>query len=121
MSAKPTQFVAGADLGMVLGASQADAERASREMQRVLDELAALPFNTVAAINGPAIGGGLEIALACDVRIMAETPNARVGLTEVRLGLMPAAGGTQRLPRLIGLPARCRRARSTASVFVRTP
>ena len=105
MSAKPTQFVAGADLGMVLGASQADAERASREMQRVLDELAALPFNTVAAINGPAIGGGLEIALACDVRIMAETPNARVGLTEVRLGLMPAAGGTQRLPRLIGLPA----------------
>ena len=105
MSAKPTQFVAGADLGMLRGASQADVERASREMQRVLDELAALPFTTVAAINGPALGGGLEIALACDVRIMADTPNARVGLTEVRLGLIPAAGGTQRLPRLIGLPA----------------
>jgi 3-hydroxyacyl-CoA dehydrogenase/enoyl-CoA hydratase/3-hydroxybutyryl-CoA epimerase len=103
-SGKATQFVAGADLGMLRGASRDDAERASRAMQRVLDELASLPFTTVAAINGPALGGGLEIALACDTRIMADTPNARVGLTETRLGLIPAAGGTQRLPRLIGLP-----------------
>jgi 3-hydroxyacyl-CoA dehydrogenase/enoyl-CoA hydratase/3-hydroxybutyryl-CoA epimerase len=73
-------------------------------MQRVLNDLAALPFVTVAAINGPALGGGLEIALACDRRIAADGPNVRVGLTETRLGLIPAAGGTQRLPRLIGLP-----------------
>src|SRR5439155_849509 len=79
--------------------------RASREMQRVLNELAALPFTTVAAINGPALGGGLEIALACDVRLIADAPGARVGLTETRLGLIPAAGGTQRLPRLVGLTA----------------
>src|SRR5207237_899569 len=76
----------------------------SRAMQRVLNDLAALPFVTVAAINGPALGGGLEIALACDTRIAADAPNVRVGLTETRLGLIPAAGGTQRLPRLIGLP-----------------
>ena len=50
-------------------------------MQRVLNDLAALPFVTVAAINGPALGGGLEIALACDVRIAADAPNVRVGLT----------------------------------------
>ncbi|TMC73997.1 MAG: hypothetical protein E6J13_02925 [Chloroflexi bacterium] len=104
-SGKDGQFVAGADLSLLRGAlAQADIERASREMQRVLDELAALPFVTVAAINGPALGGGLEIALACDKRLAADAPNVRVGLTETRLGLIPAAGGTQRLPRLIGLP-----------------
>jgi 3-hydroxyacyl-CoA dehydrogenase/enoyl-CoA hydratase/3-hydroxybutyryl-CoA epimerase len=103
-SGKTSQFVAGADLSLLRGTSQSDIERASREMQRVLDELAALPFVTVAAINGPALGGGLEIALACDTRIAADAPNVRVGLTETRLGLIPAAGGTQRLPRLIGLP-----------------
>ncbi|HEV8534938.1 MAG TPA: 3-hydroxyacyl-CoA dehydrogenase NAD-binding domain-containing protein [Candidatus Limnocylindria bacterium] len=103
-SGKDGQFVAGADLSLLRGASQADAEQASRAMQHVLNELEALPFMTVAAINGPALGGGLEIALACDRRLMADAPNARVGLTETRLGLIPAAGGTQRLPRLIGLP-----------------
>jgi len=103
-SGKEGQFMAGADLSLVLNASQADAERASRAMQQVLNELAALPFTTVAAINGPALAGGFELALACDHRIMADAPNARVGLTETRLGLIPAAGGTQRLPRLVGLP-----------------
>ena len=103
-SGKADQFVAGADLSLLRGNSQADMEKALRSMQRALDELAALPFVTVAAINGPAIGGGLEIALACDTRIAADAPNVRVGLTETRLGLIPAAGGTQRLPRLIGLP-----------------
>ncbi|MDQ2914498.1 MAG: 3-hydroxyacyl-CoA dehydrogenase NAD-binding domain-containing protein [Chloroflexota bacterium] len=103
-SGKDGQFVAGADLSLLRGTSQNDIEKASRSMQRVLDDLAALPFVTVAAINGPALGGGLEIALACDTRIAADAPNVRVGLTETRLGLIPAAGGTQRLPRLIGLP-----------------
>jgi 3-hydroxyacyl-CoA dehydrogenase / enoyl-CoA hydratase / 3-hydroxybutyryl-CoA epimerase len=103
-SGKEGQFVAGADLSLLRGTSQSDIEKASRSMQRVLNDLAELPFVTVAAINGPALGGGLEIALACDTRIAADAPNVRVGLTETRLGLIPAAGGTQRLPRLIGLP-----------------
>ena len=103
-SGKDGQFVAGADLSLLRGTTQSDIERASRSMQRVLNDLAALPFVTVAAINGPALGGGLEIALACDIRIAADAPNVRLGLTETRLGLIPAAGGTQRLPRLIGLP-----------------
>jgi len=103
-SGKDGQFVAGADLSLLRGTSQSDIEKASRSMQRVLNDLAALPFVTVAAINGPALGGGLEIALACDTRIAADAPNVRVGLTETRLGLIPAAGGTQRLPRLVGLP-----------------
>ncbi len=103
-SGKEGQFVAGADLSLLRGTSQSDIEKASRSMQRVLNDLAALPFVTVAAINGPALGGGLEIALACDTRIAADAPNVRVGLTETRLGLIPAAGGTQRLPRLIGVP-----------------
>src|SRR6266550_2252003 len=104
-SGKKNQYVAGADLSLLRGGTpQSDIEKASRSMQRVLNDLAALPFVTVAAINGPALGGGLEIALACDTRIAADAPNVRVGLTETRLGLIPAAGGTQRLPRLIGLP-----------------
>src|SRR5207247_9871140 len=97
-------FMVGADLSTVRGAAQAEAEQASRAMQQVLSDLAALPFTTVAAINGPALGGGLELALACDSRIAADAPTVRVGLTETRLGLIPAAGGTQGLPRLIGLP-----------------
>jgi len=102
-SRKKEQFVAGADLEMVVGASRDDLENAARGLQRVLAELEALPMTTVAAINGPALGGGFEIALACDRRVAADAPNVRLGLPEVRLGLLPAAGGTQRLPRLVGL------------------
>ena len=67
----------------------------------VYDRLAALELPTVAAIEGDALGGGLELALCCDLRVVAET--ARLGLPEVRLGVMPGSGGTRRLPRLIGL------------------
>ena len=105
VSAKPDQFVAGADLTMLSNwPSAAEISRASREIQRVFNDLAALPFPTVAAINGSALGGGYELALACDWRIAADSPSVRVGLPEVSLGLLPAAGGTQRLPRLVGLP-----------------
>src|SRR5439155_12110410 len=102
-SGKDGRFVAGADLSLLSGGSRIEIERAIRAFQQVLNDLAALPFTTVAAINGAAIGGGLELALACDQRIIADAPSARVGLTETRLGLVPGAGGTQRLPRLIGL------------------
>jgi 3-hydroxyacyl-CoA dehydrogenase/enoyl-CoA hydratase/3-hydroxybutyryl-CoA epimerase len=104
-SAKPDQFVGGADLTMLSGwPSAAEISTASRAMQRILDDLAGLPFTTVAAINGSALGGGYELALACDWRIAADAPSVRIGLPEVQLGLLPAAGGTQRLPRLVGLP-----------------
>ena len=69
--------------------------------QRVLDRLADLPVPTIAAIEGIAFGGGLEVALACDLRVAAET--ARLGLPETSLGIFPSYGGTQRLPRLVGL------------------
>jgi 3-hydroxyacyl-CoA dehydrogenase/enoyl-CoA hydratase/3-hydroxybutyryl-CoA epimerase len=105
-SAKNGQFVAGADLKMVGRADdQAQLSNGSRRFQAVLDELAWLPCTTVAAINGPALGGGLELALACDYRVGIESPSLAVGQPEVNLGLVPAGGGTQRLPRLIGLPA----------------
>jgi enoyl-CoA hydratase/carnithine racemase len=71
------------------------------EENAAYNQLAALPFPTVAAIEGNALGGGLELALCCDLRVASLT--ARLGLPEVRLGVMPGSGGTQRLPRLIGL------------------
>lgn len=71
------------------------------EENAAYNQLAALPFPTVAAIEGNALGGGLELALCCDLRVASQT--ARLGLPEVRLGVMPGSGGTQRLPRLIGL------------------
>lgn len=67
----------------------------------VYDQLAMLAVPTVAAVEGDALGGGLELALCCDLRVAAQT--ARLGMPEVRLGVMPGSGGTQRLPRLIGL------------------
>jgi enoyl-CoA hydratase/carnithine racemase len=64
------------------------------------DSVAHLPFPTIAAVNGVAFGGGMELLLACDLRVLAET--AQIGLTEVSVGIMPGAGGTQRLPRIVG-------------------
>ncbi len=94
-------FVAGADIA---GLRQLEDAFSGRELslqgQDVFSTLAALPFPTVAAINGFALGGGLELALAADLRVAA--PTARLGLPEVGLGLIPGYGGTQRLPRLIG-------------------
>lgn len=93
-------FCAGMDLKEA-GQPETPVERRERlRSARDIEQLARLPRPTVAAINGYALGGGFEMALACDMRVMAT--DAKVGLTEVRHGLMPGGGGTQRLPRLIG-------------------
>ncbi|MBX3140795.1 MAG: enoyl-CoA hydratase/isomerase family protein [Trueperaceae bacterium] len=95
-------FVAGADIAALRELGDAFAGReTSLGGQEVANTLASLPFPTVAAINGFALGGGLELALAADLRVAATS--ARLGLPEVGLGLIPGFGGTQRLPRLIGV------------------
>jgi 3-hydroxyacyl-CoA dehydrogenase/enoyl-CoA hydratase/3-hydroxybutyryl-CoA epimerase len=76
-----------------------------RRGQALFEQLAHLPFPTVAAIDGACLGGGTELALACDYRLMSDSPKARIGLPEVRLGIFPAWGGSTRLPRLVGLQA----------------
>ncbi len=94
-------FVAGADIAEIAGLpSRAAAEAFSRQGQGVFDRLAASRLVSIMAINGYALGGGLELALAGDLRLMAES--ARVGLPEIGLGIIPGFGGTQRLARLIG-------------------
>jgi 3-hydroxyacyl-CoA dehydrogenase / enoyl-CoA hydratase / 3-hydroxybutyryl-CoA epimerase len=104
VSGKRDQWVAGADLKMLTEVARpSDLEAATRRFQGVVDELAWLPCTSVAALNGAALGGGLELALACDYRVAADVPSVSIGQPEVNLGLLPAGGGTQRLPRLIGL------------------
>lgn len=103
-SGKEGQFLAGADLEQLLQATEpAEVAEQVRRVHRVLARLAALPYPSVAAINGPALGGGLELALACDYRVCTEQGGNILGSPEVQLGLLPAGGATQRLPRLIGL------------------
>jgi 3-hydroxyacyl-CoA dehydrogenase/enoyl-CoA hydratase/3-hydroxybutyryl-CoA epimerase len=106
-SAKP-EFVAGADLKMILRNSDKDpAEilKISTELNRIFRSLETSGKPAVAAINGTALGGGYEICLACHHRIALNNPKTLVGLVEVTIGLLPGAGGTQRLPRLIGVEA----------------
>ncbi|WP_323038962.1 3-hydroxyacyl-CoA dehydrogenase NAD-binding domain-containing protein [Gemmobacter sp.] len=104
-SAKKT-FFAGGDLHGLLAAGPADAAYSAwlTEDKGYLRRLERLPVPVVAAINGAALGGGFEICLACNHRIIVADPGAITGLPEVTLGLLPGAGGTARLPRLIALP-----------------
>jgi enoyl-CoA hydratase len=96
-------FVAGADIGEYHGVAQAEFDAYQRLSRRAFGALAALPQPTICAVNGYALGGGFEIALCCDL-IVASTA-ARFGLPEVKLGLLPGGGGSQRLARTIGVRA----------------
>ncbi|MEM6959963.1 MAG: enoyl-CoA hydratase-related protein, partial [Myxococcota bacterium] len=103
-SAKKDSFIAGADIGM-LGEVQSaeDGARLSREGQDAFARLEACTKRVVAAIDGACLGGGLELALACHGRVASDADHTRLGLPECQLGLLPGAGGTQRLTQLIGV------------------
>jgi 3-hydroxyacyl-CoA dehydrogenase/enoyl-CoA hydratase/3-hydroxybutyryl-CoA epimerase len=105
-SGKRDNFIAGADIkDFVQIRSALEGETLSRGGQAILDRLAAVRVPVVAAIHGSCVGGGLETVLACRYRIATDDPRTVLGLPEIKLGLIPGAGGTQRLPRLIALPA----------------
>ncbi len=103
-SGKPGMFIAGADL-KEMGAANPGPELTRKLVQRGLDLIAAfedLPYPTVAVIDGPSLGGGLEVAMGFDYRLASTNPKTELGLPEVKVGLIPGWGGTQRLSRLIG-------------------
>ncbi len=103
-SAKERNFIVGADIGEIRNITDAETgERLARTGQAVFAKLEALPFPTVAAIHGPCMGGGLELALACACRVISNDQKTALALPEVKLGIIPGFGGTQRLPRLLGL------------------
>jgi len=105
-SAKEGGFVAGADITEFTGlADETQAYELVRKGQQVFDRIEALPMPTVAAIHGFALGGGLELALACDYRVAVDDARLNLGLPEVMLGIHPGFGGTVRTPRLIGAAA----------------
>lgn len=101
----PRVFCAGADVPEMAEWSHADMLDRSRALQEAFTAVAQIGKPTVAAIAGYALGGGCELALCCDARVAGD--NAKLGLPEIRLGIIPGAGGTQRLPRLVG-PARAK-------------
>lgn len=104
-SGKASGFAVGADLKEFEGYERAGTVREEIEHgQRVFERLARLPMPTVATIHGTCMGGGTELALACRMRVAARTPETRIALPEVQLGIHPGWGGTARLPRLIGAP-----------------
>ncbi len=104
ISGKPDSFIAGADISMLNAVkSAADAEEISRTGQEMFAQLEQLKIPVVAAINGPCLGGGLELAMACHARVCTSAANTALGLPEVQLGLLPGSGGTQRLPKLVGI------------------
>jgi len=103
-SAKKTIFVAGADIHLFQKMGAEELTQFVEMGQAVFNRLAALRIPTVAAIHGAAVGGGYEVALACDWRIASPDSVTKIGLPETKLGLIPAWGGSTRLPRLIGVP-----------------
>ncbi len=104
LSTKPGSFVAGADINMIDAAKSAEeVERLSLLCHEAFNQLENTSIPVVAAIDGACLGGGMELALACHARIAADNRKTVLGLPEVQLGLLPAGGGTQRMPRLIGI------------------
>ncbi|MDZ7268776.1 MAG: 3-hydroxyacyl-CoA dehydrogenase NAD-binding domain-containing protein [candidate division KSB1 bacterium] len=104
LSGKPGNFIAGAQIAEIMGITNPEEGAVKAALgQAVFDKLAALPQVTIAVIDGACVGGGLELALACDFRMARLSTKTRLGLPEVRLGIIPGFGGTQRLPRLIGI------------------
>ncbi len=104
-SAKPSVFIAGADVSEFTMATTPElVKEFTRFGQQTFHRFSKLPQVTVAALNGAALGGGCEIAISCDWRVMSDSPKATIGLPETKLGIFPAWGGTTKLPRLIGLP-----------------
>jgi 3-hydroxyacyl-CoA dehydrogenase/enoyl-CoA hydratase/3-hydroxybutyryl-CoA epimerase len=107
-SGKSDNFVAGADIAEIKAIQRqepAKAYEASKLGKEVFGKIEALPFNTVAAINGTCLGGGTELALACRIRLATNSPKTKIGLPEVQLGVIPGWGGCVRLPELIGRQA----------------
>ena len=103
-STKRDIFIAGADIAEIAGIREEETGRRLAEKgQAIFNKLENLPFPTVAVIHGACLGGGLEFSLACTFRIASDHPKTQLGLPEVNLGVVPGFGGTQRLPRLIGL------------------
>ena len=106
ISGKPDTFIAGADIEEFTAlTTRAAAERLSFEGQELVSRIETLAKPVVAAIHGACLGGGLELALACHYRVATDHPKTQLGLPEVQLGLIPGAGGCERLPRLIGARA----------------
>jgi 3-hydroxyacyl-CoA dehydrogenase/enoyl-CoA hydratase/3-hydroxybutyryl-CoA epimerase/3-hydroxyacyl-CoA dehydrogenase/enoyl-CoA hydratase/3-hydroxybutyryl-CoA epimerase/enoyl-CoA isomerase len=107
-SGKPGQFIAGADLNELGALAYAPKEEVAQAIgfgHQLFSQISQLPFPTVALIDGNCMGGGTELALSMDERIVSNSPETKIALPETKLGLLPAWGGTQRLPRLIGLNA----------------
>uniref|UniRef100_A0A3P8S900 enoyl-CoA hydratase n=1 Tax=Amphiprion percula TaxID=161767 RepID=A0A3P8S900_AMPPE len=105
ISRKPGCFIAGADIKMIQACkSSEEVTCLSREGQKMLEKIEKSPIPIVAAIHGSCLGGGLELAIACQYRIATKSNKTVLGTPEVMLGLLPGAGGTQRLPKMVGLP-----------------
>ena len=104
LSGKEDSFVAGADINMIADCNTAEEATAlSRQGQMIFDQIESLPIPVVAAIDGACLGGGLELAMACHARVCSDNVKTALGLPEVQLGLLPGSGGTQRLPKLVGI------------------
>ena len=104
ISGKSDNFIAGADVKMLDNVQKREDALAISELcHQAFFDMKKLPYTTVSAIHGAALGGGLEFALACDYRVGTDSDLTKIGLPEVQLGLLPGGGGTQRLTKIVGI------------------